>query len=70
MEYTRCTLCHAYLGLRGVVVSPELGHEVGGVARRVDRERLRDHQQRLCERSDRQLLAGTLQPTITLTTTK
>ena len=44
------------LGLRGVVVSPQLGHEVTGVLGGIDGQGLGDHQQGLGEVSDGELL--------------
>mmetsp|Transcript_6829 Transcript_6829/g.27919 ORF Transcript_6829/g.27919 Transcript_6829/m.27919 type:complete len:430 (+) Transcript_6829:71-1360(+) len=49
----------ARLVLRGVMVRPQLGHQVSSILRRVDCQRLGDHQQRLGELRNGQLLART-----------
>ena len=43
-----------------MVVGAELGHQVGGVLGGVDAKGVGNHQQRLGERADGELLAGTL----------
>ena len=42
------------------MVGAELGHQVGGVLGGVDAKGVGNHQQRLGERADGELLAGTL----------
>ena len=46
----------AGLCLRGVVVGPQLGHEVGGVLGCIHRQRLGDDEQRVGKLGDGQLL--------------